>query len=79
MATNFANGAKSNFVEIISQNNIGSTLYNTRELAWDGVFGESNFVEVPNLQNLRNLRPSKKSALWYAYGTKYTYGTERTV
>ena len=36
-ATNFASGAKREFIEIFSQNNIGGTLYNKLEFTHDGV------------------------------------------
>ena len=35
--TNFASGAKGSSWKLFSQNNIGSTLYNTCELTCDGV------------------------------------------
>ena len=38
--------------KLFSRNDIGSTLYNARELTQDGVFGETNFVEVPKIHQI---------------------------
>ena len=38
--------------KLFSQNDIRSILYNARELTQDGVFGETNFVEVPKIHEI---------------------------
>ena len=63
-ATNFANGAKSNFVEIILRNDIGSVLYNTHEHTQDGVFGETNFMEVPKICEIHEIYGPRKRVLY---------------
>ena len=46
---------KGSLQKLFSQNDIGSTLYNTHELTRDGVFGETNFMEVPKIHEIRKL------------------------
>ena len=54
----FCEWSKKEFVEIISLNDIGRTLYNTCELTHMEFllsFGETNFVEVPKIYEIRKI------------------------
>ena len=46
--------------KLLSRNDNGSTLYNTRELTQDGVFDETNFVQVPKIHEIHKFMALEK-------------------